>query len=83
MEEGGRLRGGAAVAGLLGQAPGDLGAAVLERVAQDRGGLGCQLLARAQRREPVGDRAAIDDRARDCRCRASSSRSAREPLQPV
>ena len=40
MQEGSRLRRGAAVAGLLGKPPGDLGAAIFERVAQDRRRLG-------------------------------------------
>ena len=58
-----RLGGGSAAAGLLGEAPRDLVAPAAQRVAQERRGLAVELLTRTQRREPVGDRPAIDDRS--------------------
>ena len=62
VQESGRLRGGAAIARFSTQSSGDFGAAIFERAAQDRRGLGVERLASAQGGEPVGQRAAVDDR---------------------
>ena len=72
VQEGGRPRGRAAVARLVGQPPRDFRAAAVKRLAED-----FRRLRRAsypgQRCESVANRPAVDDRSAVCRPRGGSS----------
>ena len=81
VEEGGRLRGGTALARLISKPPRDFRAAGRERLCQDLPKFGVELLARAHGGDLVGDSPAVDDRP--AVVDVEEAIVAREPLQPV